>query len=201
MANLKENQLYSPANESFSSSGIAGAAKSIMNSSLGSPKRVGISPAARSVSSNIQSMKTQGGPAAGMSTNLGPVTVPYGGSTRYESFHPGIDIAAQIGTPAKAYAGGRVSEVVTGKKQGDKGYGNYVIVTDEQGNRHRYSHLYQQYVKVGDTITPGSVLGSIGNSGSTYSESGGTGSHLDYRIQSAYNKYINPARYLGLAKG
>jgi replicative DNA helicase Mcm len=35
-----------------------------------------------------------------------------------------------------------------------------------------------------------------GNSGQTYSNSGGTGSHLDLRIVDAFNRYVNPNTYL-----
>ncbi|MCK5138419.1 MAG: M23 family metallopeptidase [Candidatus Heimdallarchaeota archaeon] len=128
--------------------------------------------------------------------NLGAITTKYGGSTRYEKFHPGIDIANKIGTPIPAWTGGTVSEIATGKKQGDKGYGNYVMVTDNEGNKHRYSHLDDSYVKVGQQIAPGTVLGGMGATGSTYSLHGGTGSHLDYRIRDLYGRYVDPYKFI-----
>lgn len=127
----------------------------------------------------------------------GPVTTPYGGSTKFEKFHPGIDIAEPIGTPVGAMAPGVVTSVSTGKKQGDPGYGNYVVVTDQYGGQHRYSHLAKAYVPVGTPVTKGMVIGAIGNTGSTYSPSGkGNGAHLDYRIMDAFRKYVNPSTYL-----
>ena len=93
-------------------------------------------------------------PSLGTVSNLGSVTTPYGGSTRYEKFHPGIDIANKIGTPINAFTGGKVTAVQTGFKQGDKGFGNRVIVQDAQGNKHFYSHLYKAYVNVGDIVNP-----------------------------------------------
>lgn len=134
------------------------------------------------VSSGLNKLKT-----------LGSITTPYGGSTNYESFHPGIDIANKIGTPIQAYSGGTVIEEQSGKKQGDSGFGNTVVVQDAQGNKWRYSHLSGEYVKIGQKIAPGTTLGLMGNSGSTYSTSGGTGSHLDLRIKNMYNQYINPS--------
>jgi len=135
-------------------------------------------------------------PMPGNFSNLGKMTVPYGGSTRYEKMHPGVDIANAIGTPIGAFAGGTVSQVVGGKKQGDKGFGNYVVVTDPQGGKHRYSHLAQSFVKVGTPIKKGQTIGFMGNTGQTYSESGGDSSHLDYRIKDAFSKYQNPFTYL-----
>jgi murein DD-endopeptidase MepM/ murein hydrolase activator NlpD len=129
-------------------------------------------------------------------SKLGAVTTPYGGSTKFEQFHPGIDIANKMGTPIPAITGGTVTEVVGGKKQGDKGFGNTVVVQDAQGNKYRYSHLHQQYVKVGQKVSPGMQIGTMGNTGSTYSTSGGDGTHLDLRIYDAFNKYMNPSQYL-----
>lgn len=126
---------------------------------------------------------------------LGTITTPYGGSTQYEKFHPGVDVAAPIGTRQPAFVGGRVAEVVGGKRQGQKGYGNYVVVEDHQGNRWRYSHLNRSWLQVGQQIQPGQFIGEIGNTGSTYSTSGGTGAHLDLRITDAFNRYVNPAKF------
>lgn len=127
---------------------------------------------------------------------LGALTVDYGGSTKYEKFHPALDLAAKMGTPIPAWTGGRVSEVVSGKKQGDPAYGNYIIVTDKDGNKHRYSHLQGSYVNLGDEIQKGRVIGGMGNTGQTYSVSGGDSSHLDYRIRDLYGKYVNPYQFV-----
>jgi len=35
-----------------------------------------------------------------------------------------------------------------------------------------------------------------GNTGAAYSTSGGTGSHLDYRIKDAYDRYVKPSRFI-----
>ena len=128
--------------------------------------------------------------------NLGTVTVSPGGSTRYEANHPGIDIGNKIGTPIPTFTGWKVTDVVSGKKQGDKAYGNYVVVTDPQGNNHRYSHLTNSFVRVGQDVPKGFILGGMGNTGAAYSTSGGTGSHLDYRIKDMYGKYVNPWKFL-----
>ncbi len=147
--------------------------------------------------SNIQkrSPKTYGNIEQFIS-DMGTITTPFMGSTRSEAEHPGIDIANKIGTAIKAFAPGVVKEVVTGKKQGDKAYGNYVVVEDPYGAKHRYSHLSQSYVRVGDRINAGDDIASMGATGNTYSTTGGTGSHLDYRIRDAAGIYLNPYSYL-----
>jgi len=132
--------------------------------------------------------------------NLGAKTTEYGTSTKYEKFHPGIDVANVKGTSIPSTIDGTVTEVITGKKQGDKGFGNQVVITDSQGNKHKFSHLDKIFTKVGQQIRGGQQIATMGNSGSTYSPSGkGTGTHLDYRIESAIvnaaNKYLNPYTY------
>jgi murein DD-endopeptidase MepM/ murein hydrolase activator NlpD len=128
--------------------------------------------------------------------NKGTMTTPYGGQTAFEGFHHGVDIAEGMNAPVVSEAPGKVVAVQTGKKQGDTGFGNSVIVEDAYGNKYRYSHLNQAWVKVGDTLKRGSVIGAEGNTGSTYSTSGGTGAHLDFRIKNAYNQYVNPISFL-----
>ena len=128
--------------------------------------------------------------------NLGKVTVPYGGQTKWEGFHPGVDIANAKGTPIPAPVSGTITNVVTGKKQGDNGYGNSVTVKDTGGNQHKLSHLDNVFVRPGDRVQAGRPTGTMGNSGSTYSQGGqGDGTHLDYRIVSAYGRYMNPMSY------
>ena len=129
-------------------------------------------------------------------SSLGAETVPYGGSTRFEDFHPAIDIANKIGTKVPSYSGGKVIDVREDQGPNSEGYGNYAIVKDPEGNVLRYSHLNDVYVQRGQKIAPGVPLGEMGNTGSTYSTSGGTGSHLDLRIKNAYDDYVNPKKYL-----
>ena len=167
-----------------------------------SPKAVDISQY-QNVADTVSRSTPQQAPAGsnngfqeGANVGLGTVTTPYGGGTRFESFHPGIDIANSIGTAIKAFTPGVVTEVDTGYKQGDKGTGNSIVIRDAQGNLQRYSHLYGTYVKVGQEVGQGTEIGTMGNSGSTYSLSGGTGSHLDYRVKNIYGKYINPTGFI-----
>jgi murein DD-endopeptidase MepM/ murein hydrolase activator NlpD len=49
---------------------------------------------------------------------------------------------------------------------------------------------------VGQSVNKGQQIGSMGNTGQTYSLSGGTGSHLDYRIVDMYGKYVNPYKFI-----
>lgn len=136
----------------------------------------------------------QSTPSTATVGNEGVVTTPYLGSTKFESQHGGIDIANKENTPIPAFVGGTVSEVNTNPTASP--YGEYTIITDAQGNKHRYSHLANVWVSVGENVGKGTILGGMGHTGNVYSQSGGLGTHLDYRVKNLYNQYINPATYI-----
>lgn len=126
------------------------------------------------------------------------VTTPYMGSTKFEAQHPGIDYSRGMDAPVQSWTGGKVAEVVTGKVKGSPSFGNYVVVIDDQGNKHRYSHLQGGYipVSVGQQIQAGDVIGREGATGQVYSLHGGTGAHTDFRSQDIRGKYLDPMRFV-----
>lgn len=123
---------------------------------------------------------------------LWALTTNFWESTRYEKFHPGIDLANKIWTPIPSFSDWIVERIENNKSW----FWNSVLVKDNQWNELRYSHLKQAYVKPWQKITKGTQIGAMGNTGSTYSNSGWTWSHLDLRIMNAYKKYINPFTYI-----
>lgn len=131
-----------------------------------------------------------------LQTKLGVVTTPWGGETAQEAVHPGVDIANKKGTRIPAFAGGRVLETITGRKPGENNYGNSVIIEDAKGQLHKYSHLDNVGVAPGQKVKTGEQIATMGDSGATYSPSGGDPSNLDYRIVNAYGEYVNPTSYL-----
>lgn len=129
--------------------------------------------------------------------NLGVITVPFGGKTEQEGFHPGIDIANDLGTPIPAMTDGVVTRTEGGHANGEQNFGNTVELKDAEGNMHQFHHLQDIAVRPGQQIRKGQQIATLGNSGAAYSKSGmGTGANLDYRIVSAYGKYVNPMVFL-----
>ena len=124
---------------------------------------------------------------------LGNLTTGYGGETRTEAVHKGVDVANASGTPIPNMAKGIVTAIKTGQVQGSKGYGNSVIIKTKNGDSYRYSHLRDVLVKPGQKVPEGKKIGTMGDSGNTYSPTGGDGSHLDLRILDAYGKYRDPS--------
>lgn len=132
--------------------------------------------------------------------SLGKITMPYGGATRYEKFHPGVDVANKEGTPIPAMTNGVVTEVTSGHQNGENNYGNQVSVKDDQGNTHYYSHVKNAFVKRGQRVHGGQPIAAMGKTGSAYSPSGGDPTHLDYRVVNAYGKYRNPLQFMSNIK-
>ena len=90
----------------------------------------------------------------------------------YEVLHNGIDLAADIGTPALAVADGIVTEVLRSST-----YGLTLTYTTTDGHEVMYAHLSDTLAAVGDTVTRGEPVALTGNSGMT------TGPHLHYTIR------------------
>ncbi|MBR5357197.1 MAG: M23 family metallopeptidase, partial [Lachnospiraceae bacterium] len=100
--------------------------------------------------------------------------------------HRGLDIAIPEGTYLYAPISGKVTTVA----YDDGGYGNYIIVKDDEGNEIRYAHMKTVYLSAGDEVSKGTtVLGESGNTGA----STGPHVHVEYLINGDYH---NPLFYL-----
>lgn len=88
-------------------------------------------------------------------------------------FHSGTDIGAPIGTPVlAAYAG----QVVMADFLG--GYGLAVALNHNQGKQQTlYGHLSEVFVKAGETVKQGAVIGRVGSTGNS------TGPHLHFEYR------------------
>jgi murein DD-endopeptidase MepM/ murein hydrolase activator NlpD len=95
--------------------------------------------------------------------------------------HNGVDIASTPGTPILAAATGRVIVAKVGGYNG--GYGSMIIMTHEGGIQTVYAHLRAVYVTSGQTITQGTVIGELGNTGRS------TGPHLHFEVRGAKNPF------------
>lgn len=126
----------------------------------------------------------------------GTISSGYGNRTLNgkNEFHRGIDIAMAKGTRLDANIGGKVVASGDAKQNGMHGsYGNVVVIQDTNGMKHIYAHLDQAIAKLGDTITAGMQIGTIGSTGNS------TGNHLHYEINKNGNP-IDPSNYLNDAR-
>jgi murein DD-endopeptidase MepM/ murein hydrolase activator NlpD len=120
----------------------------------------------------------------------GIITTYWGGRTIFQSFHPGIDIAAPLYTPIHAAAAGKVTWAgYAALGQRHYSYGLCVIIQHNGHFSTLYAHLddqkYGLQVRVGDIVQQGQVIGHEGMTGWT------TGPHLHFEIRQD-NVQVNP---------
>ncbi|HUL58914.1 MAG TPA: peptidoglycan DD-metalloendopeptidase family protein [Anaeromyxobacteraceae bacterium] len=119
----------------------------------------------------------------------GPVTVGFGRVVNPKfntvTFQNGVDIAASAGAPVHAVAPGRV--VHSGWF---KGYGNLVIVDHGDGYHTLVAHLGSMRTAMGEEVDAGSILGTVGDSGSL------KGPYLYFEIREK-GRPVDPRPWLG----
>lgn len=115
----------------------------------------------------------------------GVVTSPYGLRWGGTDFHPGIDIANDMGTPIVATADGVVE--YAGWNAG--GYGNMVDINHGNGLMTRYGHASQVVVTAGQYVKRGQLIAYMGSTGFS------TGPHVHYEVH-VNGQRVNPISYL-----
>lgn len=119
---------------------------------------------------------------------VGPVTSPYG--SRRGGFHYGVDIGNARGTKVVAAASGVVSKVVSGCVEGRSScggrYGNYVVIEHTNGMSTMYAHLSSVKVEIGQNVSQGKSIGTLGNTGRS------TGPHLHFEVRNANGSTMRP---------
>lgn len=91
---------------------------------------------------------------------------------RWGSFHQGVDIAADRGTPVRCADSGMVSYAGW-----YGGYGYLVTVDHGNGMETWYAHLSRIDVSVGQQVSRGEVIGAVGSTGNS------TGPHLHFEVR------------------
>ncbi len=101
-----------------------------------------------------------------------PIVGNYTITTYYGSSHHGIDYYSYLGYDSDILAAnnGVVYAVSTGCVAGNAscngGRGNYIIINHNNGNYYTmYMHLHSVFVQVGDIVSEGEVIASMGNTG------------------------------------
>jgi murein DD-endopeptidase MepM/ murein hydrolase activator NlpD len=98
--------------------------------------------------------------------------------------HEGIDFTAPIGTDIYAAGNGTIKEVV----YGDRGYGNYVLISHGFGYETLYAHMSKVNARAGQKVKRGDVIGNVGSTGAS------TAPHLHYEVIKQGTK-INPINF------
>lgn len=112
----------------------------------------------------------------------GPVGSPFG--PRNGVWHGGVDLQAERGTPIRAAAAGMV--IMSGW---ERAYGKVIKIWHVSDLMTVYAHNHENFVKVGDWVEQGMVIGTVGATGRA------TAPHLHFEIRLAGRKY-NPLFWL-----
>jgi murein DD-endopeptidase MepM/ murein hydrolase activator NlpD len=102
--------------------------------------------------------------------------------------HPGVDFAATRGESVMATATGVVVDLRKGSTL-QAGYGNYIEIDHGNGIITRYAHLEDVLVRLGQKVSKGSPIGTVGMSG------GAIAPHVHYEII-RNGKQVNPVPYM-----
>ena len=119
----------------------------------------------------------------------GPITVGFGKvvNPRFNTVtvQNGVDIGAPAGAPVRAIAPGRVVHAGW-----FKGYGNIVIIDHGDGYHTLVAHLASMRTAMGESVDPGTVIGTVGDSGSL------KGTYLYFEIRQR-GRPVDPKGWLG----
>lgn len=118
-----------------------------------------------------------------VNTILGNFMRPISGGRKSQGIHGynGVDLAASVGTAIVAADDGKVTISKSGGYNG--GYGTYVVVKHSNGTQTLYAHMKDNFVSVGETVTRGQQIGTIGMTGRT------TGPHLHFEVRGGKNPF------------
>lgn len=105
-----------------------------------------------------------------MNPTQGILTSPFG--MRWGKLHKGIDIGANTGTGIVASMDG----IVEISEYNNGGYGYMVVINHENGYKTLYAHCDKLNVSVGDRVSKGQNIATVGNTGDSF------GSHLHFEI-------------------
>lgn len=125
-------------------------------------------------------------PAVAMPVTGYRLTARYGSAGGlWAADHTGLDFAAPEGTALHAVGAGVVTEVGY-----DGAYGNKTVVRLEDGTELWYCHQSAQSVAVGERVTAGQVIGTVGSTGNA------TGSHLHLEVRPGGADPVDPVAAL-----
>ncbi len=146
---------------------VPGAVKEVI---VPQPERVAVAQTSSGVTYSNQSV----------SAASGYFMRPVRGGIRTQGLHGrnAVDIAAPTGTPIYAAASG---EVVVSAWHGQ--YGHYIKINHPNGTATLYAHNSRNLVGVGQWVSKGDVIASMGSTGFS------TGPHLHFEVHGAANPF------------
>ena len=116
---------------------------------------------------------------------VGKLNSPFGPRGRKQ--HKGIDTGLDIGDTLRSVFDGKIRYA----QYNSGGYGNLVIIRHHNGLETYYAHLSKMFVKSGDIVSAGDVIGLGGETGNAL------GPHLHFEIRYMDNAF-DPEKIIDL---
>jgi murein DD-endopeptidase MepM/ murein hydrolase activator NlpD len=104
--------------------------------------------------------------------------------TGLRDLHSAVDIAAGLGTPIMAAHDGTITTAGW-----HNAYGNYIVLTGENGIITKYAHCSQLLVTAGQKVKAGDTIAKVGSTGNS------TGPHLHLEFKKD-GEYLNPLLFV-----
>ena len=145
----------------------------------------------REYAAQIVNVPSESGFLWPLAANINTLSSLYGGRkdpiNGRSSNHTGIDIPAGRGTPIYAAKSGVVTTSVYGSGS-YWSYGNFVLISHQDGTSTLYAHMSSRNVSEGQTVKQGAVVGYVGTTGRS------TGNHLHFEVR-INGKRTDPLNY------
>jgi len=126
------------------------------------------------------------------SNRYGQFVVPAPGSILTQGYHAvnAVDFGGKSGSTIRAAAKGTVIVAKGGcsldgsmRNNCNGGFGNFIVVSHDNGVQTLYAHLSKITVSVGDSVDQGEMIGGMGDSGRS------TGTHLHFETHGIKNPF------------
>lgn len=108
---------------------------------------------------------------------------------RWGRLHGGIDLAVPEGTAVHAADNGKV---ILADDSDTTGYGNYIILDHQNGQKTVYAHNSELLVTEGDIVSKGDTIALSGNTGNS------TGPHMHFEVR-VQDEQVDPQDFVTLA--
>ena len=103
---------------------------------------------------------------------------------KVRKFHAGLDFTARIGTPVYATGDGKVISAEYNRG----GFGMAILLDNGFGYQTLFAHLSKFYVRNGQKVKRGELIGAVGNTGKS------TAPHLHYEVHKGKDR-LNPVYF------
>ena len=110
--------------------------------------------------------------------------------SKVKTFHTGIDFRAKIGTKIYATSNGIAYQA---RDYDPGGYGKKIVLSHNYGFQTIFAHLDKVFIKKGDVVKKGDLIGLSGNTGIS------TAPHLHYEVK-FIGGHLNPLSFVYLNK-